>query len=112
MTNSNSHSVTLSDVAHALGIHACRLRKSFDRFLLVMPEAEDHIELVEETTRGGFGGRCLTYRVDSVALAAFLYWREHRGRLPRIFGVERCVVDPVADAYRRNESEELHHADR
>lgn len=109
MTNSNSHSVTLSDVAHALGIHACRLRKSFDRFLLVMPEAEDHIEVVEERTRGG---RCITYRVDSVALAAFLYWREHRGRLPRIFGVERCVVDPVADAYRRNESEELHHADR
>lgn len=90
MTNSNSHSVTLSDVAHALGIHACRLRKSFDRFLLVMPEAEDHIEVVEERTRGG---RCITYRVDSVALAAFLYWREHRGRLPRFFGVVRRVVE-------------------
>ena len=83
--------VSLSDVAHALKLPPSALRKSFSRFLEVMPDAEDHAELVEETTRGGFGGRCLTYRVDSVALAAFMYWREHRGRLPRIFGVVRRV---------------------
>lgn len=85
--------VSLSDVAHAHTLPPSVLRKSFSRFLEVMPDAEDHAELVEETTRGGFGGRCLTYRVDSVALAAFMYWREHRGRLPRFFGVVRRVVE-------------------
>ena len=90
--------VSLSDVAHALKLPPSALRKSFSRFLEVMPDAEDHAELVEETTRGGFGGRCLTYRMDSVALAAFMYWRERRGRLPRIFGVERRVVEGAVNA--------------
>lgn len=40
----------------------------------------------------------LTYRMDSVALAAFMYWRERRGRLPRIFGVERHVVEGSVNA--------------
>lgn len=88
--------VSLSDVAHALKQPPSVLRKSFSRFIKHMDDAEDHAELVEETTRGGFGGRCLTYRVDSVALAAFMYWREHRGRLPRFFGVERRIVEPDA----------------
>lgn len=104
----------LSDIAHQLKpkTRPAALKYSFEKFRREFPDVEDHVELVEESTRGGFGGRCLTYRMDSVALAAFMYWREHRGRLPRIFGVERRVVDPLADAYRRNESEELHHADR
>ena len=58
--------VSLSDVAHAHKLPPSALRKSFSRFLEVMPDAEDHAELVEETTRGGFGGRCLTYRVGCV----------------------------------------------
>ena len=49
--------VSLSDVAHAHKLSPSVLRKSFSRFLEVMPDAEDHAELVEETTRGGFGGR-------------------------------------------------------
>lgn len=90
----------LSDIAHQLKpkMRPAVLKTSFKKFLAVMPEAEDHVELVEETTRGGFGGRCLTYRMDSVALAAFMYWRERRGRLPRIFGVERHVVEGSVNA--------------
>lgn len=90
----------LSDIAHQLTpkMRPAVLKTSFKKFLAVMPEAEDHAELVEETTRGGFGGRCLTYRMDSVALAAFMYWRERRGRLPRIFGVERRVVEGAVNA--------------
>ena len=83
--------VSLSDVAHAHKLPPSALRKSFSRFLEVMPDAE-------VTTRGGCGGRCLTYRVDSVALAAFMYWREHRGRLPRFFGVVRRVVEGSVNA--------------
>lgn len=93
MIERNSYPVSLSAVAYALNLHPHTLRKSFDRFLLVMPDAEDHVDLVEETTRGGSGGRCITYRLDSVALAAFMYWREHRGRLPRFFGVKRRVLE-------------------
>jgi hypothetical protein len=87
----------LSDIAHQLTpkMRPAVLKTSFKKFLAVMPEAEDHVELVEETTRGG---RCLTYRMDSVALAAFMYWRERRGRLPRIFGVERHVVEGSVNA--------------
>lgn len=87
-------SVSLSDVAHALGVVPSALKKSFTRFLQIVPEAKDNIEPIEENTRGGFGGRCFTYRVDSVALCAFLYWREHRGRLPRFFGVNSRVMEP------------------
>ena len=69
------------------------LKGSFDKFRKTFPDVEEHIELVEEATIGGFGGRCLTYRMDALALAAFMYWREHHGRMPRIFGVERRVVE-------------------
>lgn len=93
MTDRNSFKQPLTTVAYEQGIYPYQLNKSFERFLLVMPDAEDHIELIEETTRGGSGGRCITYLVDSVALAAFMYWREHRGRLPRFFGVERRVLE-------------------
>lgn len=86
----------LSEVASLIKMRKDNLRASFNRFLLVMPEAEDHVEVIEEKTRGGSGGRCLTYRMDSIALAAFLYWHEHRGRLPRFFGVERRIVEPDA----------------
>ena len=90
--------IHLSSVAYEKKMRPDVLKHSFEKFLKAMPEAEDRVELVEETTRGGFGGRCLTYRVDSVALAAFMYWREHRGRLPRIFGVERRVVEGSENA--------------
>lgn len=86
-------SVYLSDVAHAMKLHPSDLKVSFERFLKAVPDAVDHVEAVEETTRGGFSGRCVTFRVDSVALAAFLYWRDHRGRLPRFFGVNRRFVE-------------------
>lgn len=86
-------SLSLSDVAHSLRVQPYLLRRSFQRFLAVVPEAGDHVEPVEEITRGGFGGRCLTYRVDTVALMAFLYWREHHGRLPRFFGVQCRVIE-------------------
>lgn len=81
-------SLSLSDVAHSLHVQPYLLRRSFLRFLAVVPEAGDHVEPVEEITRGGFGGRCLTYRLDTVALMAFMYWRQNNGRLPRFFGVK------------------------
>ena len=37
--------VSLSDVAHAHKLPPSVLRKSFSRFLEVMPDAEDHAEL-------------------------------------------------------------------
>lgn len=85
--------VSLSDAAHVLKVKHGNLKVSFLRFLEAVPEAEDHVEAVEEITRGGSGGRCVTYRVDTVALMAFLYWRDHRGRLPRFFGVNRHIVE-------------------
>ena len=86
-------SLSLSDVAHSLRVQPYLLRRSFLRFLAVVPEAGDHVEPVEEITRGGFGGRCLTYRLDTVALMAFMYWRTNNGRLPRFFGVQRRVIE-------------------
>ena len=90
---SNVVSVSLSDVAFSLNKTPAHIKQSFQRFLAVVPEAGDHVEPVEEITRGGFGGRCLTYRLDTVALMAFMYWRDHNGRLPRFFGVQRRVIE-------------------
>ena len=90
---SNIVSVSLSDVAHSLNVTPAHLKQSFQRFLAVVPDAGDHVEAVEEITRGGFGGRCLTYRLDTVALMAFLYWRDNHGRLPRFFGVQCRVIE-------------------
>lgn len=90
---SNVVSVSLSDVAHSLKKTPAHIKQSFQRFLAVVPEAGEHVEPVEEITRGGFGGRCLTYRLDTVALMAFMYWRDHNGRLPRFFGVQRRVIE-------------------
>lgn len=89
----NIVSVSLYDVARSLRVEPNKLKQSFERFLEAVPDARDHIDAVEEITRGGFGGRCLTYRVDTVALMAFLYWREHHGRLPRFFGVQSRVIE-------------------
>ena len=91
--HSNVVSVSLSDVAHSLRVEPNKLKRSFLRFLAVVPDAGDHVEAVEEITRGGFAGRCLTYRLDTVALMAFMYWRDHNGRLPRFFGVQRRVIE-------------------
>lgn len=38
--------VSLSDVAHAHKLPPSALRKSFSRFLEVMPDAEDHAEQI------------------------------------------------------------------
>lgn len=42
----------LSEVASLIKMRKDNLRASFNRFLLVMPEAEDHVEVIEEKTRG------------------------------------------------------------
>lgn len=89
----NIVSVSLYDVARSLKKTPAHIKQSFERFLEVVPDARDHIDAVEEITRGGFGGRCLTYRIDTVALMAFMYWREHHGRLPRFFGVQCRVIE-------------------
>lgn len=89
----SSCEIYLSSIAIKEKRRPAVLKCSFDKFRKTFPDVDDHVELVEETTLGGFGGRCLTYRMDPLALAAFMYWREHHGRLPRIFGVERRVVE-------------------
>lgn len=89
----SSCQIYLSNIALKEKVRPAVLKYSFERFRKIFPDVDGHVELVEETTRGGYGGRCLTYRMDSLALAAFMYWREHRGRMPRIFGVERRVVE-------------------
>lgn len=86
MTDTAPVAVSLFEVAHAMRTSHSGLKKSFQRFLAVIPDAGDHVEAVEEVTRGGYGGRSLTYRLDAVALCAFLYWRQRKGRLPRFFG--------------------------
>ena len=84
--------VSLSDVAYGLGFYPSDLKRSFKRFLAVVPEAGNHVEAVKEVTRGGSGGRCITYRMDTVTMCAFLYWRGRRGRLPRFLGVNSCPL--------------------
>lgn len=79
--------VSLFDIAHALSTDHSSLKRSLLRFMDVIPEVRSHCTRVEETTRGGFGGRTETYQLDAVALSAFLYWRSKKGRLPRFFGV-------------------------
>ena len=86
-------SVSLSDVAYSLKVTPAHMKQSLERFLSVVPEAGEHIEAIEEIIRGAHGGRCVTYLLDTVALMAFMYWRDHNGRLPRFFGVQRRVIE-------------------
>lgn len=84
--------ISLYDVATALKVTHSGLSRSFKSFAKEFPSVWERVEAMEESTRGGSGGRTVVYSVDSLTLAAFLYWRDRRGRLPRFFGVKRCPL--------------------
>ena len=89
-----SKNYSLLDLTHELkGVHR-EYKHSLETFVLIVPEMRAHIEPVEERNRGTAGKWFKTYSLDPLAVCAFLYWREHRGRLPRFFGVNSRVMEP------------------
>ena len=80
------------ELAHVLKVRHNDLKASFDLFAQHVPSVWNHVDFASE--RLGTAGKPVgTYLLEPLALAAFLYWREHRGRLPRFFGVVRRVVE-------------------
>ena len=91
-----SKDYTLLDLTHDLkGVHR-EYRQSLETFVGIIPEMRAHIVPVEERNRGTAGKWVRTYRMDPLAVCAFLYWRQCRGRLPRFVSVERRLMEAEA----------------
>lgn len=76
-------------IARELGIkkHA-NARISFERMAATFPALWEHVETVREHRHAG---SVLSYHLDGVALACFLFWRQCGGRLPAVF----CSVETL-----------------
>ena len=84
---SNIMRISLSDVADTLNIPEALLKASFLHFLSVVPEAGDHVEVIDKSVGGVL---CKSYRVDVFALSAFLDWQKCNGRF---FGVQCRAIE-------------------
>lgn len=75
-------SVTLLGMARQWNKTHQELKVSFANFAKGLPEVSDEVETVEYRCNGR---RVLTFRLSGTVLLAFLFWREHNGRLPAEF---------------------------
>lgn len=83
-------SVTLLVMARKWNKTHQELKGSFARFAKGLPEVWDEVETVEYRSNGR---RVLTFRLSGTLLLAFLFWREHNGRLPvEFFPVDKEVT--------------------
>lgn len=83
-------SVTLLEMARKWNKSHQELKGSFARFAKGLPEVWDEVETVEYRCNGR---RVLTFRLSGTVLLAFLFWREHNGRLPaEFFRVDKEVT--------------------
>lgn len=83
-------SVTLLGMARQWNKTHQELKVSFANFAKGLPEVWDEVETVEYRCNGR---RVLTFRFSGTVLLAFLFWREHNGRLPvEFFPVDKEVT--------------------
>lgn len=83
-------SVTLLEMARKWNKTHQELKGSFARFTKGLQEVWDEVETVEIRSNGR---RVLTFRLSGTLLLAFLFWREHNGRLPvDFFPVDKEVT--------------------
>lgn len=83
-------SVTLLGMARQWNKTHQELKGSFASFAKGLPEVWDEVETVEIRSNGR---RVLTFRLSGTLLLAFLFWREHNGRLPaEFFPVDKEVT--------------------
>lgn len=83
-------SVTLLEMARKWNKSHQELKGSFARFAKGLPEVWDEVETTEYRSNGR---RVLTFRLSGTLLLAFLFWREHNGRLPvDFFPVDKEVT--------------------
>lgn len=80
-----AHKTSLMALRKPLKATNVQLSKSLLKQISVMPGLASHVEEERAEIKGFRGMTVKTYALDDVALAAFLYWRERRGRLPEIF---------------------------
>lgn len=83
-------SVTILEMARKWNKSHQELKGSFARFAKGLPEVWDEVETTEYRSNGR---RVLTFRLSGTLLLAFLFWREHNGRLPvDFFPVDKEVT--------------------
>lgn len=91
MSESKTRWYASEDVAHWLGVRHADLYKSFLRMADVWPEVFDcGVEFFSSKSNRG-GAPFASLLMSGAALAAFFYWREHRGKPEAIFNTLRLV---------------------
>ena len=90
MSESKTRWYASEDVAHWLGVKHADLYRSFLNMSNMWPEVFDcGVEF--STSTGADGKKFASLMMTGAALAAFLYWRERRGKPEAIFNTLRLV---------------------